>query len=149
MKRGNAFMNLALLAALSLPAWAVQPDEMLKDPQLESRARSLSSGFRCLVCQNESIDESSADLAKDLRILIRERLVKGDSDEQVTNFVVDRYGDYVLLKPRFNGSTAVLWLLPFAAVAGGAVFLFRRRKVAAAAAETPLSDAEKRRLKNI
>ncbi len=149
MKRRVGLISLFLLVALNLPAWAVQPDEMLKDPQLEARARSLSSGFRCLVCQNESIDESGAGLAKDLRILIRERLVKGDSDEQVTNFVVDRYGDYVLLRPRFNGSTAVLWLLPFAAVAGGAMFLFRRRRVAAVAAETPLNDAEKKRLENI
>ena len=104
----------ALLLALALivagPALAVSPDEMLPDPVLEQRARDLSAGLRCLVCQNQSIDDSDADLAKDLRLLVRERLVKGDSDEAVQQFLVDRYGEYVLLNPRVNNHTVLLWI---------------------------------------
>ena len=145
---------LALLAALTLPAYAVQPDEMLKDPQLESRARSLSEGFRCLVCQNQSIDESDASLARDLRILIRERLTKGDSDAQVKQFVVDRYGDYVLLKPRFAADTLILWLLPFGIVIIGLVYLlaFRGRSPAKDATqpnEAELTSDERKRLRKL
>jgi cytochrome c-type biogenesis protein CcmH len=105
---------LALLAALvfSASAFAVQPDEVLKDPALEKRAREISSGLRCLVCQNQSIDDSDAQLAKDLRLLVRERLVAGDSDQQVQDFLVQRYGEFVLLKPSFNAHTLLLWLTP-------------------------------------
>jgi cytochrome c-type biogenesis protein CcmH len=94
---------------LALPAMAVGPDEILPDPALESRARDISAGLRCLVCQNQSIDDSDAELARDLRLLVRERLVAGDSDEAVRQFVVDRYGEYVLLAPRFGAHTLLLW----------------------------------------
>ncbi len=102
----------ALLLALAAPALAVQPDEVLKDPQLEARARGLSQHLRCMVCQNQSIDDSDAPLARDLRLLVRERLSAGDSDSQVIDFLVSRYGEFVLLKPRFEWHTAALWLLP-------------------------------------
>lgn len=95
-------------------ASAVLPEEMLRDAAQEARARDISLNLRCLVCQNQSIDDSNASLAKDLRLIVRERIVAGDSDEQVTNFVVSRYGNYVLLKPPFQANTALLWLLPFA-----------------------------------
>ena len=94
-------------------AWAVLPDEMLKDPALELRARDISQGLRCLVCQNQAIDDSNAPLAKDLRTIVRERLSAGDSDTQVVDYVVQRYGNYVLLKPPFQADTLLLWLLPF------------------------------------
>src|SRR5882757_5918267 len=103
---------VGLMAAV--PAGAVQPDEILKDPVLESRARTLSQELRCMVCQNQSIDDSDAPLAKDLRILVRERLTAGDSDGQVISFLVARYGEFVLLKPRVNAHTALLWSAPFA-----------------------------------
>ena len=126
----------ALLLALALivagPALAVSPDEMLPDPVLEQRARDLSAGLRCLVCQNQSIDDSDADLAKDLRILVRERLVAGDSDAQVQQYLVDRYGEYVLLNPRVNNHTILLWVAaPTLLVLGlGTLFVVsRRRKV--------------------
>lgn len=93
-------------------SWAVEPHEMLKDPVLEQRAREISKGLRCLVCANESIDESNASLARDLRVLLRERLAKGDSDRQATEFIVSRYGDYVLLKPPFKLNSLLLWLGP-------------------------------------
>ena len=129
------------------PAWAVNPDEMLADPVLEKRAREISKGLRCLVCQNQSIDDSDADLAKDLRIIVRQRLTAGDRDSAVVDYVVARYGDFVLLKPPFKGATLVLWLGP--AVIGGfgllamARFLRRRR---ATPKPPPLSAEEKRRL---
>ncbi len=145
------------------PAWAVNPDEVMADPALESRAREISKGLRCLVCQNQSIDDSDADLAKDLRLLVRDRLSQGDSDAKVVEFVVSRYGDYVLLKPPFKAATLALWLGPL--VIGGfgllAVFVFFRpraitRPVAGAGGAgaegtappppDPLSEDEKRRL---
>lgn len=147
MKGRNAIFAVVLMALQAAPALAVMPDEMLKDPQLEARARSLSAGFRCLVCQNQSIDDSDAELARDLRLLIRERISQGDSDAQVTEFVVSRYGDFVLLKPRLTAITLVLWLLPFAAVAGGIAFLLRRKAVSAPLPqETPLSAEEQAQL---
>ena len=108
---------LGLALALATPALAVQPDEVLDDPVLEERARALSGELRCLVCRNESIDDSNAELARDLRLLVRERLVAGDSDAEVIAFLVDRYGEFVLLRPPASGSTLVLWL------AGPAMFL--------------------------
>jgi cytochrome c-type biogenesis protein CcmH len=126
----------------------VQPDEVLANPQLESRARNLSEGFRCLVCQNQSIDESEATLARDLRILIRERLTAGDNDQQITDFVVARYGDYVLLKPRFTGQTAVLWATPFLILVLGFVY-FARRRNQASPAEQPLTPEEQARLRDL
>lgn len=120
---------LALLL-LAGPAFAVQPGEMLPDPALEARARSLSQGLRCLVCRNENIDDSDAALARDLRVLLRERLVAGDSDAQAVAFIVDRYGEYVLLNPTATGSTLILWLagpLMLLAGAGAAAASARRR----------------------
>jgi cytochrome c-type biogenesis protein CcmH len=105
---------LALMAALLFggPVFAVQPDEVLKDQALEKRAREISAGLRCLVCQNQSIDDSDAQLAKDLRLLVRERLVAGDTNQQVEHFLVQRYGEFVLLKPTFGTHTLLLWLTP-------------------------------------
>jgi cytochrome c-type biogenesis protein CcmH len=114
----------------------VQPDEVLPDPALERRARDISGGLRCLVCQNQSIDESDAPLAKDLRVLVRERLRAGDSDDQVQSFVVKRYGEFVLLKPTFGLHTALLWLGPILVLAAGVVGLrlsLRRRMTEVAA----------------
>jgi len=107
-----AFLLWLALAMFSTPALAVQPDEILKDAALETRARGLSQGLRCLVCQNQSIDDSDASLARDLRILLRERLTAGDSDSQAMDFIVSRYGNFVLLKPPFHWNTAFLWLAP-------------------------------------
>jgi cytochrome c-type biogenesis protein CcmH len=123
---------LALLVALLAPgiAGAVDPSEVLKDPVLEARARSISAGLRCLVCQNQSIDDSNAPLAADLRVLIRERLSAGDSDDQAVQFMVARYGEFILLKPEFNWHTALLWLAPPVVLlfgAGLAVVIYRRR----------------------
>ena len=112
-------------------ALAVTPDEMLKDPALEARARALSQQLRCMVCQNQSIDDSEAPLAHDLRVLVRERLAAGDSDKQVIDFLVSRYGEFVLLKPRFEWHTALLWIVPPAILVVGGVALFvlaRRRR---------------------
>ncbi len=156
---------LLLLAALALtpatpfspvsPVWAVEPDEILKDPELEARARKLSKNLRCLVCQNENIDESNAPLARDLRILLRERLKAGDTDEQALQYLVDRYGEYVLLKPRFAAHTLFLWLGPFlvllAGLVGAAIYMRRRLRTApeAASAEAPLSEEERQRLREL
>jgi cytochrome c-type biogenesis protein CcmH len=134
---------------LIAPAYAVQPDEVLPDTRLETRARSLSEGFRCLVCQNQSIDESEASLARDLRILIRERLTKGDSDQQITDFVVARYGDYVLLKPRLTAHTAILWATPFLIIIAGLGFFLERRRNLGATAEAPLTKEEQAALRDI
>ncbi len=116
-------MRLPAISALFLAssaALAVQPDELLGDPALEARARAISRDIRCVVCQSESIDDSNAPLARDLRLLVRERLVAGDSDAEVVDFLVARYGDYVLLKPRVQPNTILLWAAPLAAAAAGA-----------------------------
>jgi cytochrome c-type biogenesis protein CcmH len=141
------FLLFFLLLATS--AYAVQPDEILGDAKLEARARNLSTGFRCLVCQNQSIDESDAPLAKDLRILIRERLTKGDSDVQITDFIVARYGDFVLLKPRFTSRTAILWATPFMIILVGFVLISRRREVSGQNAESALTADEQATLRDI
>lgn len=136
---------VALVLLAALPAWAVEPNERLADPVLEARARALSQGLRCLVCQNESIDESHADLAHDIRVLLRERLMAGDTDAQAMQFMVARYGDFVLLQPPVKTATLVLWFGPAAvlALAGlGVVVALRRRR----AAPPPLSEEEQRRL---
>lgn len=142
---------ILILSLLAAPVLAVEPDEILDDPKLEERARELSKGLRCLVCRNESIDESNADLAKDLRLLVRERLVAGDSDDEVIDFVVDRYGEYVLLKPTTGGANLVLWatgpLVMLLAVGAGAAFVRSRRR-ATQPAES-LTDEEQARLKEI
>jgi cytochrome c-type biogenesis protein CcmH len=150
VRRPPALIALALLL-LAAPALAVQPDEILKDPVLESRARALSQELRCMVCQNQSIDDSDAPLARDLRVLVRERLTVGDSDGQVIDFLVARYGEFVLLKPRLSWHTAVLWLAPFSVVllgAWGLISLWRRRRGEGApeTAPVPLSAAEQARV---
>lgn len=153
------FRRLLLALVLSLvagtislgPAMAVQPEEVLDDPALEARARDLSAGLRCLVCQNQSIDDSDAPLAKDLRVLVRERLKAGDSDKEIIEFVVARYGEFVLLKPRFTPHTWLLWLatpLVLLAALAAIVLGYRRRKFAAEGPK-PLSANEKRRLKRL
>lgn len=144
-------LAVALSLVAALPAYAVQPDEILPDPALEARARAISEGLRCLVCQNQSIDDSDAPLAKDLRLLVRERLKAGDSDQEIADFIVARYGEFVLLRPRLSAHTALLWFAT-PAVFAAALFLiwlgYRRRK-AAAQGLAPLSLSEKRRLKRL
>jgi cytochrome c-type biogenesis protein CcmH len=139
---------LAAIVGLSLTASAaraVQPDEILKDPALESRARTLSQELRCMVCQNQSIDDSDAPLAKDLRVLVRERLTAGDSDGQVISFLVARYGEFVLLRPRMNAHTVLLWSAPFAVlIIAGLAFLFAGRRRAAVAMTRLTPDEEAR-----
>ncbi len=141
---------IALLAALLAPssALAVQPDEILKDAGLEARARNLSQELRCMVCQNQSIDDSEAPLAKDLRVLVRERLTKGDSDRQVLDFLVARYGEFVLLKPPLQLHTLLLWGLPPLALLAGMIGLFvmARRRRAVIMEPLALSSEEQRRL---
>lgn len=135
-------LSLALLL-LASPAAAVLPDEMLKDPALEARAREISKELRCVVCQNQSIDDSDAPLARDLRIVVREQLTMGKTDAQAMDYVVQRYGSFVLLKPPVEPATWALWLGPFAILAGGgaALLAWSRRRVAPAEAP-PLTDAE-------
>jgi cytochrome c-type biogenesis protein CcmH len=143
----RALIPLALLMAVLVPAaHAVQPDEVLKDPVLEARARKLSQELRCVVCQNQSIDDSNAPLAHDLRVLVRERLSAGDTDAQVLAYVTARYGEFVLLRPPFKPQTLLLWLTPLLLLGGALVFLARRRSRTIADAAKPLSPEEKRRL---
>jgi cytochrome c-type biogenesis protein CcmH len=142
-------MGLTLLAA---PVAAVQPDEVLSDPVLEARARELSKGLRCLVCRNESIDESNADLARDLRLLVRERLVAGDNDEAAVAFIVDRYGEYVLLRPTVTGSNWLLWAAGplMLLIAGGVGLVYLRgRSRASGGQDATLSPEEQDRLREI
>ncbi|MEQ8804457.1 MAG: cytochrome c-type biogenesis protein CcmH [Rhodospirillales bacterium] len=151
-------IRVLVLAALLLavlppsPARAVNPDEMLADPALEARARVISKDLRCLVCQNQSIDDSDAGLAKDLRVLVRERIKAGDSNTQVIDYVVARYGDFVLLKPPVKGSTLVLWAGPAVVAVFGILALilfYRRRRAAPPAAAQPLSAEERARLNKL
>ena len=134
------------LLALVTPnlAFAVTPDEILKDPALETRARNLSRELRCMVCQNQSIDDSEAPLAKDLRVLVRERLTQGDSDRQVLDYLVSRYGDFVLLKPPFKLETLLLWILPPLALLAGlaGIIVLARRRTTSSAPPEPLSSEE-------
>jgi len=137
-----------MLVTISSSSLAVQPEEMLKDPKLEARARELSRELRCMVCQNQSIDESEAPLARDLRLLVRERLTKGDTNQQVLDFLVSRYGEFVLLKPPLESRTLILWALPPTALLAGAIGLFfamRRRRTDGLEAAT-LSIEERRKL---
>ena len=136
-----------LLVLLSCPGFAVEPSEMLKDAALESRARTLSRELRCVVCQNQSIDDSAAEVAHDMRRAVRERLSAGDSNDQVFAYMVVRYGDYVLLKPPFKAGTLVLWLgAPALLLIAGAALLIAARRRRVPAAPSPLSDDERRRL---
>jgi cytochrome c-type biogenesis protein CcmH len=145
------WMIVAALWLVPLTARAVQPDEILADPRLEARARDLSAQLRCMVCQNQSIDDSNAELARDLRVLVRERLKAGDSDDAIRAYLVQRYGDFILLKPPFKAETLALWGAPLVIllVGGGAVFLNSRRRRAAVLEPGALSEREAVRLKTL
>ena len=156
MSSANTRWISVLLVAGALagasPSFAVQPDEILPDPALETRARTLSQELRCMVCQNQSIDDSDAPLARDLRLLVRERLKAGDSDAQVLDFLTARYGQFVLLRPRFGWDTALLWGAPAGVLLVGGlaiVLALRRRKDLSVSATTPLTDDETRRLNEL
>jgi len=145
----RALLALLLLVWMTAAALAVEPGERLDDPALEARARAISAGLRCLVCQNQSLDDSNAELAHDLRVLIRERLRDGDSDEQVRQFLVSRYGAFILLKPPVERDTYLLWFGPFALLllgAAGVVAYLRRRGRAASMEPPPLTPEERRKL---
>jgi len=154
---GPSILRLFALAVLALqlirPVQAVEPGEMLKDPTLEARARHISQELRCLVCQNQSIDDSSAELARDLRVLVRERLAAGDTDAAVLAFVEARYGEFVLLRPRLAPHTLLLWLTPLLLLGGAAFALMRRSRERVRAGEEPqaqpLSAAERQRLDEV
>jgi cytochrome c-type biogenesis protein CcmH len=143
----TVFTAAALLLAATA-AFAIAPSEMLKDPKLEARARAVSKELRCLVCQNQSIDDSEAPLAHDLRAIVRQRILAGDSDTQVKQYIVARYGTFVLMKPPFEAETVLLWLGPALVLiaAGGAVYLFYRRRAGTPLVPPPLSDEEKEQL---
>ena len=151
----SVISSVLLAAALTLAtltsALAVRPDEVLSDAAMEKRAREISAGLRCMVCQNQSIDDSDAPLARDLRLLVRDRLTAGDSDEAVKNFLVARYGAFVLLKPPFEMQTLILWGGPFAVLAAGvgAIVFAARRRNRLARAEPALSEDERKRLAEI
>lgn len=148
MIRRLVFVLVMLLSAS--PVFAVNPDEVLADPALEARARALSAQLRCMVCQNQSIDDSNAELAKDLRILVRERITAGDSDDAVIDYVVSRYGEFVLLNPRFETKTWLLWGAPIVLLlAGAAAMIVSARRRTGKATGTPLSDEERARLDSI
>lgn len=141
-----------LLFSLATPSLAVQPSEMLDDPALEERARNLSAGLRCMVCQNQSIDDSDAELARDLRVLVRERIAAGETDDEVIDYVVSRYGEFVLLQPRLSGRNALLWATPALLLGlGGGFLLFHvsRKRRAARPVSTGLTADEEARLKEI
>lgn len=149
--RLRTLLMVLLVAALAAPAArAVQPDEMLAEPALEKRARDISGGLRCLVCQNQSIDDSDAPLAKDLRLLVRERIKAGDTDQQVLDYVVARYGDFVLLRPPFKRETLILWISPLLVLLIG-IWLSRKvlRQRTAPGSEAPLTAEEKARLDDV
>lgn len=143
------FAFLFVLLSLAMPAFAVQPSEVLDDPALEARARQLSAGLRCMVCQNQSIDDSDAELARDLRVLVRERLVAGETDEQVMDYVVSRYGEFVLLQPRFNMRNALLWGAPILLLLIGGTFIVVQSRRQTRPVTPALSPEEERRLKEI
>lgn len=154
IRRASLFSGVLLAVVIglaALPAKAVQPDEVLQDPALEARARDISAGLRCLVCQNQSIDDSDAPLAKDLRVLVRERLKAGDTDQQIEDFVVARYGEFVLLKPRLEPHTLLLWFATPAVFLAALliVVLAYRRRSTAASSPAALSEAEERKLKSL
>ena len=153
MTRHAFAILLSVFLFRASPAFAVTPDEMLADPQLEARARHVSKELRCVVCQNQSIDDSNAPLAHDMRVIVRERIVAGDSDEEVKAFLVNRYGEFVLLRPRVKAETALLWFGPFLLliVAGGAFWIYVAAQQRGRPAEDApsLSEAELRRVEKI
>jgi cytochrome c-type biogenesis protein CcmH len=140
---------LGLAVAMSSPVNAVQPDEILPNPAQETRARDLSRELRCMVCQNQSIDDSDAPLARDLRLLVRERIKAGDSDGQVRDFLVARYGEFVLLRPRFGMQTLLLWGIAPLALLGGVIVLWRNSRRRQAAAPQPLDSDEERQIADL
>ena len=150
MIRSVLFVLILLLAT---PGWAVQPDEILPDAELEKRSRDISQNLRCLVCQNESIDESTASLARDLRLLVRERLKQGETDQEVVAFVVDRYGEFVLLRPQANGINLILWALaPMAllfSMAFSGAYIRNKNRATKLKKTPPLSNEEKDKLNQI
>ena len=146
LRLATAVVTLFLWAG---PALAVQPDEILKDPALEHRARDISAGLRCLVCQNQSIDDSDAPLAKDLRVLVRERLKAGDTDREVRNYVVQRYGEFVLLQPVFGLHTLLLWLAPALVFALGGFGIYAALSRRRAAGPSPLDEREQAEVERI
>lgn len=145
------WLYLIIAICVAAPAYAVQPDEILDDPALEARARDLSKELRCLVCRNESIDDSNASLARDLRLLVRERLVAGDTDDETIEYIVDRYGEFVLLRPPLNAGNLALWLSgPILLIIGGATaFIYIRRKPTATPTIGGLTEEEAQRLKEL
>jgi cytochrome c-type biogenesis protein CcmH len=142
----SVLATMLLALAFAAPACAIEPQEQLTDPALEARARTLGQELRCLVCQNESIDDSNADLARDLRTIVRERLTAGDSDQQVLGFVTARYGDYVLLRPPIRAGTLVLWFGPVVLLVAAIIAMMLLRRHRAKAEPAPLSSEEDRRL---
>mgnify|MGYP001438261426 CR=1 FL=1 len=146
LRVGFAVLILAIAAS---PALAVLPDEVLADPALEARARALSAELRCMVCQNQSIDDSNADLARDLRVLVRERLTAGDTDEEVIDYVVARYGEFVLLKPRWNVRNAVLWATPVVLLLAGGAFMLYGARTKQTVETSKLSTEEDARLADV
>lgn len=150
--RKRLFAFCVLIAAIASPVWAVEPDEILADPAQEARAREISKELRCLVCRNENIDASSAGLAKDLRLLVRERITAGDTDEETIDSIVDRYGEFVLLRPQFNAGNLIIWLGgPLLLLIGGiGAWMFMRGRIGAPIAQTgQLTDEERRRLEQL
>ena len=148
MVRRLGLVLFAVYLATGTPAMAIEPGEALADAKLEARARAISANLRCLVCQNQSIDDSNADLARDLRLVVRERLVKGDTDDQIFDFVAARYGDFVLLNPPFNASTFLLWVGPAGVLVIGSicVFIYFRRRGTEVVEAAPLTADEEHRL---
>ena len=145
-------LALIFVFLMAVPAWAVLPDEVLDDPVLEARARNLGQELRCVVCRGENIDESNAGIARDIRLLLRERLVVGDTDQQVLDFMVDRYGEYVLMRPTVKGANILLWIAAPAMLSMAliiAFFYLRRRAQGAAQPVAELSEQESRRLKEL
>ncbi|CCM74881.1 cytochrome c-type biogenesis protein [Rhizobium mesoamericanum] len=144
------FLLVLAVVLSSVPAFAVNPDEVLADPKLEMRARAISAELRCMVCQNQSIDDSNAELAKDLRLLVRKRLTDGDTDEQVMNYIVSRYGEFVLLKPRLEPKTILLWGAPLLlVVAGGLSLIVFARRRAGRPTGSKLTAEEQARLRKL
>jgi cytochrome c-type biogenesis protein CcmH len=145
----SGYILIVLLS--TAPAFAVNPDEILDNPKLEQRARDISANLRCLVCQNQSIDDSDAELARDLRVIVRERLVSGDTDAEVMDYVVDRYGEFVLLRPAFSLRNFLLWGTPLLVLFLGAlaVFSYSRRYSSSTANATPLTEQEEQRLNDL
>jgi len=144
-----AVAALTVAGLATSPAPAVTPDEILADKALEARARDISAGLRCLVCQNQSIDDSDAPLAHDLRVLVRERLTAGDTDQAVRDYIVARYGDFVLLKPPFNAETALLWLMPLLVLVGAALFIWKNAVASGQPQAVPLSPDEQAALDSL